>query len=1347
MGNAVSNADERAVAAAAAAGTRSHASLDESSLVSDSIVQTRTARAEGKPLPKATSPRILHPPGVMMDRNTKSNPEGATHHATMDGIWLQPSDSMYSESDKYAPYRTLTAEKLRKHKFHPHFLSESDEEAEEEDGAGDSLAAETEAAFTAEATRAPTRAKNTAESYLHHLHDHHQQQHASVPEYDTPVTSLEEIEMIADSNLSQGEEEDENLNQFGTKQESDDDEVSTVNSASVSHDFRRRPLALTSEEKKLEEDVELEENENFEEDFEEKFDRSLADEDDDGDEKGGIVENDQREEYLHRAGRGDENFNERNNDEDTGDDEQDEEINDVSPITSDIETLATQQLKEDNKHIEIINLEDLDEELIESLTRGSPNGKVEQVLRTAQQKKIDDEGLEQLNLRRDSNSNRQSRGSSRSRSRRSLSRKRSQSRSRSNSRSITRQSKSREVAAETTFAPGTSDSSYPERSSSSGSAKKTRGPRVSATSRDQVLVETVTHESTVDSRGKSVIKSKSKGDGSAAEDAITLFDYCEEAMPSKQNNGSNFSRTKRGEGSQSSGQKSLRKPLLDSKISVESSGSSKTSIEPKKRIENVDSNMDFNSEGAVTRDMLDVKSSCIEKVVSQQDFDSEGAVTKETLLSVDHGDERYTEETIESLRLMVSSKSSDMNIGYGRYSPAPRHSSDDAAEIMQRSPENDLPANALPKLPATKQLTKLPVTKPLTTLCSISGQCNEQILSGHELSQNLRSQSAACSQQARTKCSTGMKDSGKKCSDDAKTIAAITSAAASTCQPNEFPQMELYGVSRDSFENPSLEGSFRVQSVASSLAKGNGKKWAQNQLYRQLGNVLGSTNSTPRTVDEQMVLGMYNRTLVDRASEDEVSTLDTVEVARQLEERRQRAIKESNFHSLADHTTMSETDTPLPSESDESGHAHMRPRLAKESPVSRKAVMQTNRDVQTDFGYATSPPVLSPRDVSLMDDATACSMSSAGWNDDRAPRTLANIPETEGPAEDFEEKSDDKIENLRRNGSPNDDESRVLRLKPTESAEFSGKRDPRGLKERFGSFEGRVDDSALPEDRLAKNIVNARLRQALGLTPDVPFSYDSNLENVPSLHVQTTEALGSFDEADFSFVQKYESAFDAFMQQNLGLMAKNPKMIYNLRVAKLQKLLQATMDAEQEVKDETEAVEQHKNAIIAAYQQHLIDAARRKAALEIHLKHELNTIWQATAVMKAKLTWQIILKNERRAKRLYDLITQLSREKAKDRASLLKLLPDHLAMQSIRDAVTAPAGATRLTEEQEKDLRQFQVDNAFMKAEVEMLEKKLAAQQAAGKKYAWVDAVLVRMDEPQLKNLKQRYQKKVEATF
>jgi hypothetical protein len=94
------------------------------------------------------------------------------------------------------------------------------------------------------------------------------------------------------------------------------------------------------------------------------------------------------------------------------------------------------------------------------------------------------------------------------------------------------------------------------------------------------------------------------------------------------------------------------------------------------------------------------------------------------------------------------------------------------------------------------------------------------------------------------------------------------------------------------------------------------------------------------------------------------------------------------------------------------------------------------------------------------------------------------------------------------------------------------------------------------------------------------------------------------------------------------------------------------------------------------------------------------------------------------------------------RLDLLKALPEGSDFDDLRNAMLAPAGET-LSEEQEKDLRQFQMDNAFLAAEVAVLRKKLAYQKATTKRHAWVESVLLRLDESSARRLKARFQKTV----
>jgi hypothetical protein len=245
---------------------------------------------------------------------------------------------------------------------------------------------------------------------------------------------------------------------------------------------------------------------------------------------------------------------------------------------------------------------------------------------------------------------------------------------------------------------------------------------------------------------------------------------------------------------------------------------------------------------------------------------------------------------------------------------------------------------------------------------------------------------------------------------------------------------------------------------------------------------------------------------------------------------------------------------------------------------------------------------------------------------------------------------------------------------------------------------------------------------------------------------ELTISVEEGEEIDMNYVTEYELAFNEFVFENPQFMIQNPDLLHNLRVFKLQKSLEMAYGAESELTYQLETSQAKKLEMTTSYHEKLREASRNKAAREIHLQQELNTIQQATRVMEGRLTWQMIAKSEARTKKYVQMQQHLALRSIDDDDDVLSLLPDQPEMQAIREAATAPSGEY-LSEEQEKDLRQFQVDNAFLSAEATVLEKKLAYQVAAAKKYAWVDSVFLLMDAKKLKRLKNRYQKKLGVTF
>ena len=310
-------------------------------------------------------------------------------------------------------------------------------------------------------------------------------------------------------------------------------------------------------------------------------------------------------------------------------------------------------------------------------------------------------------------------------------------------------------------------------------------------------------------------------------------------------------------------------------------------------------------------------------------------------------------------------------------------------------------------------------------------------------------------------------------------------------------------------------------------------------------------------------------------------------------------------------------------------------------------------------------------------------------------------------------------------------------------------RDPNGVHACDETVEHSLMTS--PEEMMARNIIQARLRRALAQG----LSFNESTEesaSVPSVSLKSRgtfdnngDSTGSFDDGDIEFVHQYETVFDQFVNANLNLMARHPELIYNLRVAKLQKLFQIAADTETEIDEQIQLVEAQKRQILIKHKKELIEAARHKAALEIQLRQELHSIEQATLDVTGKMTWQLIIANLTRANRHNQLIQNLSHTRV-SRRTILEILPATEETRGIRVALSTPAGR-RLTDKQQQEMRQLQVDTTFQKAEVNVLEKKLAALQTNAKKYAWVDSIFIRMNPRHVKKLKHRFQKNLGVSF
>jgi hypothetical protein len=232
-------------------------------------------------------------------------------------------------------------------------------------------------------------------------------------------------------------------------------------------------------------------------------------------------------------------------------------------------------------------------------------------------------------------------------------------------------------------------------------------------------------------------------------------------------------------------------------------------------------------------------------------------------------------------------------------------------------------------------------------------------------------------------------------------------------------------------------------------------------------------------------------------------------------------------------------------------------------------------------------------------------------------------------------------------------------------------------------------------------------------------------------------------EIDLDFVEEYDIAFHEFLSRHPRFLISNPTLVHHIRVIKLQKLLDGQSRLEKSIEQQLDKIMDIKRSTELGWQEQLRDAAGKKAARETHLQSFLSNVHFTTKCMEAQWTWHIICDAQHCIKKEHLLKMRLQQQQVGDHPlDLLSALPEGPDFDDLRNAMLAPAGQT-LSEEQEKDMRQFQVDNAFLAAEVAVLKKKLAYQKATTKRHAWVESVLLRMDERSLRKLKNRFQKRV----
>lgn len=242
---------------------------------------------------------------------------------------------------------------------------------------------------------------------------------------------------------------------------------------------------------------------------------------------------------------------------------------------------------------------------------------------------------------------------------------------------------------------------------------------------------------------------------------------------------------------------------------------------------------------------------------------------------------------------------------------------------------------------------------------------------------------------------------------------------------------------------------------------------------------------------------------------------------------------------------------------------------------------------------------------------------------------------------------------------------------------------------------------------------------------------------------------GSVSEMDLEFVGHFDSAFSEFLFYHPKLVAKNPTLIKNLRIYKLQKLLQHNDVIEQNFMAKLDSSNDNKKDAEEAMHNQLKEALKKKAARQTYLQSEVNGTNWSTKKIQSDLRWKLFMYSEGRAKRQIKLLEQFERiPEVKTRKEMIQLIPARPCgtklQNTIKASLIAEGSSERnsLSSKQEEQLRELQIENPVVKAEIEILQQKLDRLQNEANKSNWVSSALVKIDKDTILQLKKRFEEK-----
>ena len=192
------------------------------------------------------------------------------------------------------------------------------------------------------------------------------------------------------------------------------------------------------------------------------------------------------------------------------------------------------------------------------------------------------------------------------------------------------------------------------------------------------------------------------------------------------------------------------------------------------------------------------------------------------------------------------------------------------------------------------------------------------------------------------------------------------------------------------------------------------------------------------------------------------------------------------------------------------------------------------------------------------------------------------------------------------------------------------------------------------------------------------------------------------DDIDFAIVRQYDDTFNELVNQYPKFMTQNSSLMEIIRVAKLQKILSATLEMERELEDYVKSLQDQKNEISTHYQKKLVSASRKNAEMEFYLQQQLDALNSDIKTMEHKNHWEVLS--------LYnDFCTQCQKRQNVQRCQKvnvddpLRVLPETLSADKklLLDALMGPCDIDAA------DMQTIQNENFALDQEVKELEKAL----------------------------------------